>query len=445
MSGDIAEQSTTDGAAAPENVAAARALADPSVAHRLGHATLTLVDAAGRPLADREVTVEQTRHAFGFGNIGFSQVPLANGEATGDALRRATREADLWLELFNIATLPFYWARFEPERGRPDTERLRRAAQWFVQRGVPVKGHPLLWHTLAPPWLLGSSLDEVEAVARARVTRDVTEFAGLIDLWDAINEVVIMPVFEKEDNAITRLAAVRGRVAMVRLAIGTARAANPAARLVLNDFDLSADYEHLIEECLSAGIVIDALGLQTHMHQGYRGAAEIVSIVDRFARYGLPIQLTETTLVSGDLMPPHIVDLNDWQVPSWPSTEDGEARQADELVRHYRSLVAHPAVESICYWGLSDAGAWLGAPAGLVRTDGTEKPSYLALRDLVKGEWWLPSTTVRTDCAGRVRVDAFAGDLRVTAGAASTTVPLPTGTSAAILELSPLEKIESGR
>ena len=29
-------------------------------------------------------------------------------------------------------------------------------------------------------------------------------------------------------------------------------------------------------------------------------------------------------------MPPEIVDLNDYQVESWPSTPEGEARQADE-------------------------------------------------------------------------------------------------------------------
>jgi GH35 family endo-1,4-beta-xylanase len=208
---------------------------------------------------------------------------------------------------------------------------------------------------------------------------------------------------------------------MVRLAFETAQSVNPHARLVLNDFDLGPDYEHLVEECLSAGIAIDALGLQTHMHQGYRGSDEILSIVDRFARFGRPIQLTETTLVSGDLMPGHIVDLNDWQVPSWPSTPEGEQRQAEEIVRHYRSLVAHPAVESITYWGLNDREAWLGAPAGLVRADGTPKPSYQALHDLVKRQWWLAPTKVRTDDQGSFTLHAFPGDYRV--GAAAVTIP----------------------
>ena len=418
--------------------AAAPAVDDVTVAHRLGHATLTVRDHSGQAVADREITVEQTRHAFGFGNIGFDLVPLANTETDGEARERAERLAEQWLELFNVVTLPFYWARFEPERGTPDTQRLLAAARWFLERGVPVKGHPLVWHTQAPSWLLDIALlahaspahdplDEVEATIRDRVRRDVSAFSGVIDLWDAINEVVIMPVFEKEDNAVTRLAAVRGRIAMVRLAFDSAREANPSARLVLNDFDLSVEYEHLVEECLAAGIAIDALGLQTHMHQGYRGEEELVSTVDRFARFGLPIQLTETTLVSGDLMPEHIVDLNDWQVASWPSTSEGEERQADEVVRHYRSLVAHPVVESITYWGLSDAGAWLGAPAGLVRADGTEKPSYHALRGLVRGEWWLAPTTVRTDHEGRIAVHAFAGELRLSVGGSTASVTLPTG------------------
>src|SRR5262249_28045860 len=150
---------------------------------------------------------------------------------------------------------------------------------------------------------------------RQRVRDLVTGFEGLIDNWDAINEAVIMPVFANGDNAITRLARDRGRIHMVRLAFEEARAANPAVTLVLNDFDLSSAYECLIEGVLEAGIRIDAIGLQTHMHQGFRGEAYLTDVLDRFARYGLPLHLTETTLVSGHLMPEDIVDLNDYQIP----------------------------------------------------------------------------------------------------------------------------------
>jgi hypothetical protein len=89
------------------------------------------------------------------------------------------------------------------------------------------------------------------------------------------------------------------------------------------------------------------------------------------------------------------------------------------MVRHYRTLVGHPAVEVVNYWGLTDDGAWLGAPIGLLRSDGSRKPAYDALRDLVKGEWWTPPTTVRADASGRVAVEGFRGDYRVSASGAS--------------------------
>lgn len=394
------------------------------LAHRRSTARVRLVDEALRTLPGARVTVEQTSHAFGFGNIGFDFIEWIAGPPLldrgreletfgGNLIPRPEEMARDWLELFNTVTLPFYWRGYEPERGRPQTDRLRLTARWFRERGVLVKGHPLLWHTLAPAWLLDLDDKNVESAIRARIRDIVGGFAGTIDLWDAINEAVILPVFTAERNAVTRLAQTKGRLGMVQMAFESAREANPSARLVLNDFDLSTSYEQLIADCLDAKVEIDAIGLQTHMHQGYRGEDSIREVLDRFSRFGLPLQLTETTLLSGHLMPKAIVDLNDYKVDVWPSTAEGEARQADELVKHYRSVFAHPAVESLTYWGITDRGAWLGAPAGLLRADGTRKPGFEALRTLIKGEWWYPATELVADDHGFVEFAGFAGEYRV--------------------------------
>lgn len=415
-----------------------------SVDHRRATALVTVLDPAGNPVPNAEVIVEQQRHDFAFGNIGFDFIPLANGETGQDAAAKPVFGGagaglpdlkTMWLDLFNTATLPFYWRGFEPTPGKPDTRRLLRTASWFAEHGVAAKGHPLTWHTLAPEWLTGLSAAEIEQLLRERIRREVTDFSGVIDAWDAINEAVIMPVFTAEENGITQLARSIGRVPMIELAFGEARAANPSATLVLNDFDLSSDYEALIGSVLEAGIAVDAIGLQTHMHQGYWGEEAMLAMVDRFARFGLPLHLTETTLLSGDLMPSGVIDLNDYQIPFWPSTPEGEARQAEEIVRHYRSLVGHPAVQAITYWGLTDDGAWLGAPGGLVRADGTPKPSYDALRSLIKGEWWLPPTTMRTDHDGRLSITGFFGDYVMTHGGQSGPVLLTRGHETATVRL----------
>lgn len=396
-------------------------------AHRRGRALVTVVGDDGAPLAGHAVHVAQQRHAVGFGCIAFDLVEHANGRASHDA-----GLADDWLALFDLGVLPFYWGDFEPQPGHPRTETMLQAARWLRERGVRVKGHPLVWHTVKAAWLDALPTDEVERRVLERVRREAGDFAGLVDEWDVINEVVIMPDFANEPdgvpNAVSRLCRERGRVELVRSVVDEARAADPGARLLINDFDLSADYVRLIEELLAAGVALDAIGVQTHMHQGFRGA-ELVEIADRFAQFGLPVHFTETTIVSGDLMPREIVDLNDYRPASWPSTPEGEERQAREIEQHYRLLVGHPAVASITYWGLTDRGAWLGAPVGLLRADGSRKPSYDVLHSLLRGEWWMPETVLVTDADGAVVIEGFAGDYTVRAGAAEQSIALATGES----------------
>lgn len=377
--------------------------------HRTADATVTVLGQDGTPLANQEVVVAQRSHKFLFGCTGFRGIPLANDELEGDEKAQAELHGEKLLALCNFITLPFYWARFEPERGRPDTQRLIQAARWFTDRGCLVKGHPLCWHTLTADWLLDLDVEGIIEVQKARIRREVIDFAGLIDTWDVINEVVIMPIFDKYDNGITRMAQELGRIGIVRTTFEEARSANPGATLLLNDFDISPAYDILVEGCLEAGIQIDVIGIQSHMHQGYWGVEKTLEILERFARFDLPIHFTESTLVSGHLMPSHIVDLNDYQVDEWPTTPEGEARQAREVVQHYKTLLSHPAVEAITWWGLSDGG-WLNAPSGLVRRDQSSKPAYEALLGLIKGEWWLDPARMVTDGEGRIRFSGFLGE-----------------------------------
>ena len=380
--------------------------------NRMADVTVTILKADGHPLANQEVTIEQIKHKFLFGTAAFDLIPFTNGQYKGQALEQAEERAEKLTTLFNAATLPFYWARFEPERGKPLTEETKRAAQWCRERGLVVKGHPLCWHTLTADWLLAMSKDEILQAQLARIKRDVSDFYGLIDMWDVINEAVIMPIFDKYDNGITRLCREMGRINTVKAMFEATRAENPSAVLLINDFDVSPAYDILIEGCLEAGIQIDVIGIQSHMHQGYWGVEKTLKVLDQFTRFNLPIHFTETTLVSGHLMPPEIVDLNDYQVEDWPTTPEGEARQTEETIQHYTTLFAHPLVEGITWWDMSDGG-WLNAPAGLIRKDGSSKPAYDELLKLLKGEWWVSPTKLTTDNDGKIQFTGCFGNYEV--------------------------------
>jgi endo-1,4-beta-xylanase len=203
---------------------------------------------------------------------------------------------------------------------------------------------------------------------------------------------------------------------LIRKMFAATREINPKATLLLNDFDVSPAYDILVEGCLAAGIRIDAIGIQSHMHQGYWGSERTWTILERFERFKLPIHFTENSLVSGKLMPPEIVDLNDYQVQEWPTTPEGEQRQAEEVVLHYKTLFAHPAVQGITWWDLSD-GAWLNAPAGLLRGDQSCKPAFIELLKLIKGEWWYAPTRMATDANGQFTFSGFQGEYELSIGA----------------------------
>ncbi|MCR5767066.1 MAG: endo-1,4-beta-xylanase [Lachnospiraceae bacterium] len=362
----------------------------------------------GAPVSNREIAVKQTNHAFLFGCGAFEFVPYVMGDTHFKELTES------WLEIFNYATLPFYWGRYEPEEGKPEKDSLMKTAQYLKDKDVRVKGHPLCWHTACAEWLMKYDNATIMKKQLDRIDREVTGFKGVIDMWDVINEAVIMPIFDKYDNAITRICQEKGRVKLIKEVFSKAHECNPEAVLLLNDFNTSINYQILIDGCLNAGVPISAIGIQSHQHQGYWGREKLEEVLDRFSVFGLPIHFTENTLISGDIMPAHIVDLNDWQVDSWPTTPEGEERQAKEVAEMYRILFEHPLVEAITTWDFKD-GAWLKAPSGFVREDLSRKPSYEMLKKLIKQEWWT-DTTIQTDGDGWAEVEAYKGDYRISCG-----------------------------
>ena len=386
------------------------------LSHRKAKKTIRLIDQQGKPVAGKQVRCTLVNHEFLFGCGAFESIPYANGFAKDEAMAaRLEDRMSKWLGLFNYGTLPFYWGRFEPEEGHPKTEEYMRASEFLRSKDVTLKGHPLCWQTAGAQWLLQYDNETILRKQIERIHRDVATFKGLVDMWDVINEVVIMPIYDKYDNAATRLCKMLGRVGLIKTVFQAAHETNPDATLLLNDFNLSTNYEILIDGCLNAGVPIHTIGLQSHQHQGVWGKAKQEAILERFEHFGLPIHFTENTIVAGPLVAPEIDDLQDAHYDDDAATPELEAKQAEDLEQMYRNLFEnHPLVTGITNWDFGD-GAWLNAPSGVIRKDGSLKPSYHALQRLIKEEWHT-DVTLTTNEQGVIELEGFKGKYRLNGG-----------------------------
>lgn len=400
--------------------------------HRISSGRFQFVDQAGRPLANSPIHCQLVRHEFLFGCGAFDALPAVQQDSMGSidfyqdhvCPDRAFYQdrMDKWLQVFNYGTLPFYWGGFEPQEGHPLTESRMAAAKFLQSHGVRIKGHPLCWHTACADWLMQYDNKVILQKQLDRITREVSTFRGVIDLWDVINEVAIMPEYHRYDNAITRICRELGRVELVKRVFEAAHEANPDAILLINDFNLSDKYYRLIADCLDAGVPISAIGLQTHQHQGYMGRERLEEVLERYSAFGLPLHFTENTLLSGHTMPADIVDLNDYQVEHWPTTPEGEERQCREWKEMYEILFAHPLTQAITGWDFAD-GAWLHAPSGFLREDNTPKPSYWAIKELIHHVWTTEETLV-TDQRGMAVLQGIRGEYAVKGPAGAGTCSL---------------------
>jgi GH35 family endo-1,4-beta-xylanase len=366
--------------------------------HRRRAGTVIVHDAAGRPVPGATVHVEQVRHEFLFGCNCFMWGRCGDPETEADYRRR-------FASLFNFATLGFYWSSYERRQGSPDYEYTDRVLSWTRDQGIACKGHPLVWdHPAGSPRWLPEDDAELARLSDDRVRDIVTRFKGRLDTWDVVNEATHLPDGANQTR-MARWGKALGNVPYTRRALDLARAANPKATLLVNDYRLDPPYLALLESLRDDGgkLPFDAVGIQSHMHDGPWRPGRVWRVCDDYARLGLPLHFTETTLVSGPRLGPG----ENWG----PTTPELEARQAEQAADFYTMVFAHPATAALTWWDFSDRGAWQRAAAGLVRADMTPKPVFERLHALIRGDWWT-RTEGTTDSQGEMRFAGFHGTLR---------------------------------
>lgn len=240
---------------------------------------------------------------------------------------------------------------------RPDA-----IAAFARARGMKLFGHTLVWYAQEPAGFV--NLDESRtSFARAYdsyITAFVGRYRGQASGWDVVNEPI------KDDGSGLREHLWSRRLGeidhMVR-AFHVARAADPDAVLLVNDYNLESNpakldqYLRLIDRLLKAGAPISGIGCQTHCNADLPAGA-LTRTIQALARFGLKIHVSE--------MDVSIVRAGGWFV----SREEKEAAQARLYAEAMTAFAALPERHQFAFtvWGVRDPESWL------VKENGTDTP-----------------------------------------------------------------------
>ena len=396
--------------------------------NRKGSGKIILKNKSG----NTKIKIMQKNHEFHFGANLFMLEELETKEKN-EAYKKYFKD------IFNMATLPFYWCDLEPAPGEyrfsKDSKKIYRrppidlCLDFCLKNNIEPREHCLVFEDVHPEWIRNAPTSIVKEKIEERIRVSSEKYADIIPCWEVINETLLpkhtknpIPFYRDRDY--------------VTWSFKTAEKYLQSNELCINDahvniwgnafnFDRSA-YYMLIERSLNEGARIDAIGMQFHMFfrkedeywstRLFYNPTHIFDVLNTYGSFEKPLQISEVT------------------IPAYSDSPEDEEIQADILEKLYSIWFSHPNMNQIVYWNLVDGYAAYAPKGdmtagenyyygGLLRFDLTPKPAYYRLKKLIT-ETWHTEMEIETDSNGEALFKGFYGDYIVSTPNGETEIRL---------------------
>ena len=240
----------------------------------------------------------------------------------------------------------------------------------FAQaNNMHVRGHTLVWHNQIPAWVfnhtdgtpLTNSPDDQALLTQrlqGHITTLMTHF-NTVSIWDVVNE----PIDESQPDGYRRSPwfNILGPQ-YIPIALQAARAANPTAKLYINEFNTTIPAKRdflvaLARSLKSQGVPLDGIGHQMHNNTQFPSGQSIIDAVNLFDTTGVEQAVTEmdVSIYNGTLTTPFTAYTD---IPQSVHIQDAYAYLG--FVQAFKQVAGK--IVSITIWGTSDDKSWLQSP-----------------------------------------------------------------------------------
>jgi endo-1,4-beta-xylanase len=251
-----------------------------------------------------------------------------------------------------VAEYQMKWGTTQATRGQFNFAPGDEIIAFASRHGMIVKGHTLVWHQSLPAWVTALGQADVGPVLDAQIAAVAGHWKGKLYAWDVVNEAIT------DDGAGYRNSIWFQHLgaAFIERSFRAARAADPTAQLLYNDYGAEAlnaksnRVYALVQGLKNAGVPIDGVGLQFHVD----GAAppplaDVATNLDRLIALGLSVNFSE-------------IDIRVANVPGTPAEK--LARQRTLYHDIIALCAARPQCHSASTWGITDKHTWIDMQYG---------------------------------------------------------------------------------
>ncbi|MFI1172680.1 endo-1,4-beta-xylanase [Streptomyces melanogenes] len=291
------------------------------------------------------------------------------------------------------------WDATEPTRGTFTFGSADQIVNHAQSRGMKVRGHTLVWYSQLPGWVGNLGATDLRSAMNNHITQVMQHYQGRIHSWDVANEA-----FQDGDSGARRSSPFQDKLGdgYMEEAFRTARAADPAAKLCYNDYNIdginakSNAVYNMVRDFKARGVPIDCVGFQSHFNSASPVPYNYRENLQRFADLGVDVQITELDI------------------------EGSGTAQADNYSSVVRSCLAVSRCTGITVWGVTDKYSWRAGGTPLL-FDGnyTKKPAYNAVLAALGGGSSGAATCTATYSKAEEWSDRFNGKVTITAGSSA--------------------------